>query len=249
MSAIAKHKENSISFWKDLLADRAAPFPACHRANATETVFEAVDSRVDAFAAQCGVTAPIVFQTAFTLILAKLSGSSDVNYDNLLTGRNIDMEDAQIINGNCANFLPFRIKISPKITVRELLTSTQNLFWKTTEHGDVNTTRIYDACGETRDTAANRALFLFQPFDPVVGSVKHMRWMVMAGSSVQMTVDYALHLEVSKTASGYKLKFQYDPNVYTVTMAKEVAQNTVDILQDIITKPYLPAQTLFMSAE
>ncbi|KAM3069752.1 hypothetical protein ACMFMG_010461 [Clarireedia jacksonii] len=244
MSATAEHQDQSLAFWKDLLANRSAPYPECRNANATGSALESMDSRVDAFAAQCGVTAPIVFQTAFTLLLAKLSGNTDVNYDNLITGRNIDMEDAQTINGNCANFLPFRSIIDSEITVRELLTSTQNLFWKATEYGDVNTTKIYEACGGTRHTAANRALFLFQPFEPVTGSVKHMRWMVMAGSAVQMAIDYALHLEVSKTSSGYKLNLKYDTEMYSPSTAKEMAETTVHLLQEMMAKSFLPAQTL-----
>ncbi|KAL3421547.1 hypothetical protein PVAG01_07993 [Phlyctema vagabunda] len=249
MNATTAHRDESLGFWKELLADRAAPYPYCRQANATAVVLETVDSRVDAFAAQCGVTPPIVFQTAFTMILAKLSGSPDVSYDNLITGRNVDLEDAQTINGNCANFLPFRLVVSPEITVRELLTSTQKLFWKTTEYGDVNKTRIQQACGESRETGASHALFLFQPFEPVVGSVKHMRWMVMAGSAIQMTVDYALHLEVSKTASGYKLKFQYDPEIYALSAAKDIAQATVKMLQQMIAKPYLQAQAVIASSD
>jgi amino acid adenylation domain-containing protein len=246
MSATEGHRDTSLAFWRDLLANRSAPYPECRHATATGMALESMDSRVDAFAAQCGVTAPIVFQTAFTLLLAKLSGNTDVNYDNLITGRNIDMEDAQTINGNCANFLPFRSIIDSAITIRELLTSTQNLFWKTTEYGDVNTTKIYEACRETRNTAANRALFLFQPFEPVTGSVKHMRWMVMAGSSVQMAIDYALHLEVSKTSSGYKLNLKYDTELYSPGTAKEMAETTVHLLQEMMAKSFLPAQTLLL---
>jgi len=246
LNATKKHQTESLAFWKDLHANRPLPYPQCSNPTSTGMVLESIDSKVDAFAAQCGVTAPIVFQTAFTLLLAKLSGQSDVSYDNLITGRNINMEDAQTINGNCANFLPFRSIISPDITIRKLLVSTQTLFWKTTEYGDVNTTQIYDACGQTRGIAANRAMFLFQPFEPVTGSVKHMRWMVMAGSSAQMPVDYALYFEVSKTASGYKLTFKYDVEVYSSNEAGELAKSMIEILQGMMARSFLPAQDFFM---
>jgi amino acid adenylation domain-containing protein len=209
-------RQPSLEFWESLLRDSPPPFPGTIPDPSASQVYTAtVDRQADLFASTCGVTAPIVFQTAFSLLLARLSGRNDVVYDNLITGRNVAMEDAQAIAGTCANFLPFRTSFEPRDGLRGLLRATQDLFWRTTEHGNVGLDDIY---GRRRGADAARALFLFQPFEPAApaGGVvdRHMRWIVMGLSHVRMPMDYALHLEVSKTPAGYRLKFKYDPRIF-----------------------------------
>lgn len=209
-------RQPSLEFWENLLRESPPPFPSTIADPSASEVYTAtVDRQADLFASTCGVTAPIVFQTAFSLLLARLSGRNDVVYDNLITGRNVAMEDAQAIAGTCANFLPFRTSFEPGDGLRGLLKATQDLFWRTTEHGNVGLDDIY---GSRRATAAARALFLFQPFEPAAPAAgvvdRHMRWIVMGLSRVRMPMDYALHLEVSKTPAGYRLKFKYDPHIF-----------------------------------
>ncbi|KAF1821211.1 putative nonribosomal peptide synthase [Dissoconium aciculare CBS 342.82] len=238
----SQSRDDSLEFWAKLLADGPLPFPspAEHRlpAQTSSMILKSASSRVDGFAAQCGVTIPIVFQSAFTVLLADLGGTSEVIYDNLITGRNIDMENAQLINGNCANFLPFRGSITESTTVRDLLKATQDLFWKATEHGDVNLTAINEALGDADSASPCRSLFLFQPFEPVTGTAKHMRWMVMAGSEVTMPIDYALHLEVSKTIAGYNVKFKFDENLFCKEEADRIGDSYLAILDEMILRSF-----------
>ena len=241
-SASEQQKKDTLDFWVDLLHDAPGPYPVLSEADRSGEISAMFttqfDSRVDGFAAQCGTTVPIVFQSAFTVLLCELSGKPDVVYDNLITGRNIPIEDAQMINGNCANFLPFRSSLTADTDVRSLLKSTQDLFWKSTEYGSINMTNINKALGPVDATAASRSLFLFQPFEPATGAVKHMRWMVMAGSKVTMPIDYALHLEVSKTITGYSLKFKYDGSLYTSEEAKIIGEKYVSFVDQMISRSF-----------
>ncbi|KAE8410745.1 tyrocidine synthetase 1 [Aspergillus pseudocaelatus] len=234
----ATDKSKNLEFWTSLLANAPAPFPSATHSIASALTLKTTDRRVDSFAASVGVTVPIVFQTAFALLLARLSGQQDVTYDNLITGRNVDISEAQTIAGTCANFLPFRSTFSPATLIRDLLKSTQTLFWKTTENGNVSLTDIYNALGRKRDDAASQAMFLFQPFEappPTTNMVdKHMRWMVMALSKVRMAIDYAVYLEVSKTATGYSLKWKYDQRVFGEEQFDAVTAAYLDILEQMM---------------
>ncbi|EFQ99575.1 tyrocidine synthetase 1 [Nannizzia gypsea CBS 118893] len=228
-------KAKSMSFWKGLLQGNTALFPTVSNPIASKLTVTTADRRVDSFAAVCGVTVSIVFQTAFTLLLSRLNvGCTDITYDNLITGRNLELENAQTIAGTCANFLPFRSTFADTTGVRELLRGTQSLFWETTENGNVSLDDIYKSLGQNREESTARALFLFQPFDapaPTANLIdKHMRWMVMGLSKVRMPIDYALHLEVSKTLAGYNLRWKFDPRVYPVEEFERVTENYADIL-------------------
>ncbi|KAK8018772.1 hypothetical protein PG991_007962 [Apiospora marii] len=172
-----------LDYWKAQLAgSSAAPYPQ----HITEprvggAVVDKIDLPVDAYALKTGVTASIVFQAAYTLLLSKLSGgATDVTYDYLLTGRNVDLDDPQLIAGTCATFLPFRARFDAAGTtpVPQLLRDTQAGFWEMTEHGrGVGLGDIYRALGVERKQRAAKTLFLFQPFEPATEGAKsqHMR--------------------------------------------------------------------------
>ena len=66
-------------------------------------------------------TVATILKAAWTVTLAQLSGSSDVVFGNLVSGRNLAMTGVESVVGPCVNIIPVRIKLEPKWTVLELL--------------------------------------------------------------------------------------------------------------------------------
>lgn len=157
-----------LGFWSSFLADARFQWPSTPFADTKvdSALLRKTDLETDEAARRIGITAPINFQTAWNLLLGALAGSTDVVYDNLLTGRNMPLDDPQAINGNCANFLPFRSKSSPEAPLSKLLHDTQTLLWETTNNGLVGLADIYKALNVSRADAATKTMFCFQPFDP-----------------------------------------------------------------------------------
>ncbi|KAK8095673.1 non-ribosomal peptide synthetase [Apiospora kogelbergensis] len=244
-------RKRMLGFWKEHLADShhedtaVSTYPEhISQPKVGGVLVDKIELPVDAYAQKTGVTASIVFQAAYTLLLSRLSGgSTDVTYDYLLTGRNVDMDDPQLINGTCANFLPFRARFDGRKTpLPQLLKNTQNGFWEMTENGLVSLGDIYRALGVDRAQRAAKTLFLFQPFEPAQGAQSSMRWIVMAMSKVTMFVNYAIMFEVFKDGrGGNKLKLQYDPRLFGPERAKEVMAMYVDIVRDLVERE--PATT------
>lgn len=179
---------------------------------------------VDAIAAKYGVTAMTVFSAVYALVAGRVLGTDDVVIDNLVAGRNADIDagDAQALNGTCANFLPMRMAVdgasttTTTTTVSDWMAGAQNDFWESAEHGRVGLGDIY---GQDRDAAgAAKLLFVFQPFAPAAVGAKPdpMSWLVMkAQQKIYMVMNYALAIEVQKTLNeegkqGYRLKVQWD---------------------------------------
>lgn len=153
----------------------------------------------------------MVFQAAFQIWLAVRSGRADVSFEHLYTGRNVDLENPQSINGTCANFLPLRSHLDLQKSVKEYLSGTKTIFWDATENGNVGSADIYRACRQKPDEIANTALSLFQPFDsPKAEEADEMRWIIRAKSEVRMPQPYVVVCEVVKTNKGYTLEFAYD---------------------------------------
>ncbi|RHZ62601.1 hypothetical protein CDV55_102154 [Aspergillus turcosus] len=168
----------ALSFWKQPNKwPIAFEFPS---GSATELRINSVhvhtiNLEFDAFAKDTGATVPIIFQSIFQLWLALRSNQRDVAFDNLYSGRNIDLPDLQTINGTCANFLSMRSKVDPSMPVT------------------VGMDEIHEACGTTREGFSNKTLFLFQPFEPAPARGKqYQKWVVMAKSEVTMPQPYAV---------------------------------------------------------
>ncbi|KAL8882572.1 MAG: hypothetical protein Q9198_000447 [Flavoplaca austrocitrina] len=228
-----------LDFWSSLLKDAhfqwpPTPFPTII---ADTVLLRKTDPGTNEAARRKGVTAPIIFQTAWALLLGAMAGTTDVVFDNLLTGRNLPLDDPQNINGNCANFLPFRATFPHETRLSDLLRDTQSRFWETTDNGLVGLADIYKELDVPRAEAAAKTMFCFQPFDPpppqqVDGqdSARHMRWVVMAMSSNRMVFNYAFMCEVFKAENGFKVKFQFDSRVISKEKAEWGADMYVEVL-------------------
>ncbi|OJD24643.1 hypothetical protein ACJ73_03990 [Blastomyces percursus] len=228
--------EKMLKFWVDLLDGNNFDYPSRSlQPKVGGMLFRAFSTEVTDFAHTSGITVPIVFQTAWGLLLSFLSRSVDVTYDNLLTGRNVNLDNPQLINGNCANFLPFRTHFQRDKILRTLLHDTQMLFWETTENGMVGLADIYRALGVDRSKYGAKTMFCFQPFDPPPKTLDaHMRWIVMGVSQNRMCFNYALMCEVFKSATGYKTKFQYDPRLIDESATEKAADTFVSIFNFIL---------------
>ncbi|GFF64357.1 nonribosomal peptide synthetase 7 [Aspergillus lentulus] len=208
-------KQPQLDYWIRLLQNHCFDFPAAvtePKLSNTEVAKINASLGINDLASSTGVTAPVVFQTAYSLLLAHLSGARDVIYDNLVTGRNVALDNPQLINGNCANFLPYHSHVMEDMPIETLLRTTQADFWASTENGLVSLGEIYEALGRDRSTAAAKCLFCFQPFEPVTSQQDPMRWVVMKMSKNRMTFNYAIQMEVVKAAARgeYIVRFGYD---------------------------------------
>ncbi|KAL2751784.1 hypothetical protein ACRALDRAFT_1078267 [Sodiomyces alcalophilus JCM 7366] len=238
-------KQPQLDYWMRQLRHCHFDFPAKVAADPTisrsEVARVSASTAVDALAMSSGVTVPIVFQTAYSLLLAHLSGSRDVVYDNLVAGRNVPLDNPQLINGNLANFLPFHSHVAgggsdgDDLTIERLLQDTQTAFWEATENGLVSLGEIYEALGRDRSTAAAKCLFVFQPFEavPAAEHQDHMRWIVMKMSKNTMYFNYALQVEVVKAESKgeYVVRFLYDERAFSAEEAQAALRWYINCLE------------------
>ncbi len=239
----ATPKQPQLQYWTDLLRGKTFHYPVQAR-NPRVCQWQvskiSLEAGIDDTAQAAGVTAPIVFQTGYSLLLAHLSGSRHVVYNNLVTGRNVPLDNPQLINGNCANFLPFLCSVDNTKPMRVLLQETQASFWQSTENGIVSLGEIYDALGADRNTAAAKCLFCFRPFEPADAADKrdHMRWIVMKMSHNTMSFNYAIQLEVGKgaIAGEYVVRFGFDERVFTTEEARAALGWYKECLRGLLAK-------------
>lgn len=155
-------KDKTLKYWTTELGSYESidKLPLEPIANSLKFGTSRID--VDDLAARFGVTASTVFQAVYSLVMGLMQGTADTLVNNLITGRNADVEDPQQLNGTCANFLPFRLQLVDgdveNGSIAELFKRTQQLFWETTENGNVGLQDIYKALGQDRVSNAAKLL-------------------------------------------------------------------------------------------
>ncbi|KAJ3230322.1 GTPase-activating protein [Chytriomyces hyalinus] len=78
---------------------------------------------------KCGVTSAAVLKAAFVILLRELMKTNDVIFGELLTGRDIDVKDADMICGSLINGVPCRVQIGETTSAMNLITQLHD------EHG------------------------------------------------------------------------------------------------------------------
>lgn len=225
-------RQEALDYWKESLRSYTPEHNLPLQPVANKLRMANVTADVDSVARKFGVTVSTVFQAAYSIVAGRLNGKDDVLVDNLLTGRNADVEEPNTLNGTCANFLPFRSQLEKEKTVESFLKDTQATFWDTTQAGTVGIHDIYEALRRDRQAHSAKMLFCFQPFEPApkTAKVDAMRWVVMAQSKVFMTINYALMVEVQKTSDGHRFKLQWDSRALGDTQVDEMVMLFNEVL-------------------
>lgn len=229
-----KDPANALSYWEHVLADKSPSWPQISECTAEHAVSMEIDEQnLRSRASSMQVTVAILFQGAFQRWLAERAGNTDVSFDLLATGRDVEGHaDAENINGTCANFMPFRIHLDERSSTSEYLRTTQSLYWKATEASIVGLDDIYRHLGWSRDAMGSRALFLHQHFAPSSAPPSPCCWVRMAGSKVSMRQPYGVVFETSLTLRGYRLKLFFDRRVFSEADAlEELGRITTLIMQ------------------
>lgn len=246
-------KTESLNHWKAIVDSRNPPlFHSLSSPKITQKLVIPIKEDFRQLSESCGVTLPTIFQGVFQLWLSRRAAAAanaanglgagtprrhEASYDYLLTGRNFALPEPQNVNGNCANFLPFLMRIDPDASIRSYFSSTQAMFWEATEHGYVGLDEIYNAAGQNRDDHGNRTMFLYQPFEPAapaqqdVGTMDKYGYVVLSKSEVTMNQPYGLIVEVAKTTVGFVFKVMWDHRVFDEKAAMDLGENMIETMR------------------
>jgi acyl transferase domain-containing protein len=92
-------------------------------------------------------TANAVFQAAWALSLAQLSGCSDIVYGITISGRNGAFEGVEEIVGQCTNSLPVRIPVAGNMKVAQLLQAVHVASTEAQAHNALSASQIAELIG------------------------------------------------------------------------------------------------------
>ncbi|KAF4179267.1 hypothetical protein CNMCM7927_001933 [Aspergillus lentulus] len=111
-------------FWREYLSGSSlvAPFPSSHTRSpgqATTTVMAVTSIQPPELPA--GFTMATLIKAAAAFYLTRLLAKTDIVFGQTVNGRNMALDNVDVILGPCLNFIPMRVALQPEWTVQDLL--------------------------------------------------------------------------------------------------------------------------------
>ncbi len=106
-----------------------------------------LSTALTARAATCGITLNTVFQTAWALVLARTTGTRDLVFGAVVSGRPHDLPGAQEMVGLFINTLPVRVRLRDGESVADLMTRVQDEQSHLVTHHHARLAEIQKAAG------------------------------------------------------------------------------------------------------
>ncbi len=126
-------------------ADRRGSAAARHRL--TAELDEAISARVDAVARQHGLTANVIVQLAWAVLLGALTGRDDVVFGATVSGRPAELPGSERIVGLLINTIPVRVRLDPRLSVAESLAELRAQQLSMLDHQHADLTRLQSIAG------------------------------------------------------------------------------------------------------
>ncbi|HEX8868118.1 MAG TPA: condensation domain-containing protein, partial [Lentzea sp.] len=181
-------------------------------------------------AAACGITPNVLVQGAWAVVLAQLTGSSDVVFGSSVTVRPPELPDAHTVVGMFTNTVPVRARCAPADTLQGVFQGVQDAQTRTLDHYHVGLGDIQLATGLTTlfDT-----MVIFESF-PVDRAA-----LSAASASAELTVTgirpfAPTHYPLAVLAAAdplLSLTLQYQPDALDAETARDVADRLAEVLR------------------
>ncbi|MEE1798373.1 amino acid adenylation domain-containing protein [Streptomyces sp. JV176] len=120
---------------------------AAARRGLTAELDGATSARVDAVARQYGLTANVVVQLAWAVLLGALTGRDDVVFGATVSGRPAELPGAEHIVGLLINTIPVRVRLDPRRSVAETLAGLRAQHLAMLDHQHADLTRLQSIAG------------------------------------------------------------------------------------------------------
>ncbi|OLN95333.1 Nonribosomal peptide synthetase 4-like protein 2 [Colletotrichum chlorophyti] len=227
----------SIDYWKELLQGSSVSVLKPDTP-VTERQHYAIDRTFDISSRSKDVTIATLPTAAWALTLARLLNTRDVTFGEVVSGRNIDFPNADMVVGPCWQYVPVRVKFEDDWTVLDLLNLVQNQHIATSAHEGVGLPEIAKLCTDWPASV--------DWFDTVVHQdVEHVESLGFSSASSRMETIYP-HQEplrewkIQAFPQGDKLTIEIVTFESWKGHAKELLDKIEDVFKVLLGNPGAP---------
>ncbi|WNI26618.1 non-ribosomal peptide synthetase [Streptomyces sp. ITFR-16] len=245
-----RDKDASLAAWREALAgvdDATRLAPAATGSGVErpgrETVALGVEfsDRLRTFAREQGVTLTTVLQTAWGLLLGRLTGRRDVVFGCPVSGRPAEVDGVESMIGQLGTTVPVRVRHSQDRTVRDLMAQVHAESVALAEHHHVGLPEIQRAVGigELFDTMLVMENFPLssRKRTPLAPGLE------LAGVDITDATHYALTVIVIPDEE-ITIGLGYQPRAFDAATVRDYGRWLHHLLREIVDDPARPALRL-----
>ncbi len=214
------------------------PAPAGQEPGRLDLTVDGLDVR--AAARRLGVTVNTLVQSAWLLLVARLTGRDDVVTGTTVSGRPADLPGATDMVGLFANTVPLRATLRADESVGDFARRLQLEQARLTDHHHLGLVEIRRLAGhgELFDTSM---VFENYPLDVDALTAVARRAGLEAGEVAHHAVThYALAMEAGPSADGLRLRIHHRTDVLGPEQAAQIAELLPRLLRTVVSDPATP---------
>ncbi len=186
-------------------------------------------------AGKYGVTANIIVDAVWGILLQKYNYTNDVVFGTVVSGRNAKVRDAGKMIGLFINTLPLRVTVKEGETFSQLVKKLQINYLKSDEYAYASLSDIQKVCELGGETVSHLMAFQNFPLGKMLGTNKNSEILVKEWSVFQQT-NYDLSIEVLQhdTMEYYVV---YNENKYSDRFMKRLEKQLTYLFQQVTSEP------------
>ena len=231
-------KKYAEDYWKELLRDCAFShiFGKERKNNEGKDIVtfrthlrDDIAAKAESFAKENKVSGSAVFESAFSIALQKFSGSEDVVFDKVISGRSIPLKNIENTVGLFVNTVPIRIRSDEKTTLSDLIQETHAQTIDANIHGLLALSEIYKKCGINGN--AIDALFVYENY--YMGDLADDLRKGPLSPEFEFfneQTEFDLAIAVFPENSGYTIRTSYARDLYTEAEINAFIDGYISIL-------------------
>ncbi|MCP1186774.1 non-ribosomal peptide synthetase [Paenibacillus sp. 1781tsa1] len=239
-----QNKEESLAYWKSLLSDYETvaevgsngsdPSTSLDVQRISVPLTQEISEQIARLSAQHQVTANIFFETVWGTLLQRHTGTKDVVFGKVVSGRNAPLRGIEEMVGLFINTIPVRVKSEQGYSFTRLA---KQLQWQAVESGkhdycSLGEVQTYSEVGS--DTI--RTLMIFENFHEKSEAEQLESIFQIETDVYREQTNYAVNLMISFT-DVFSLDLMYDPSRYTEQNMEQLMEQLLRLIDGIVQKP------------
>ncbi|MBQ3135945.1 MAG: amino acid adenylation domain-containing protein [Clostridia bacterium] len=198
---------------------------------------EELTNCIDRLAKENRVSHNTVFECAFGIAIQKYSGSDDVVFDKIISGRNIPLKNIGSTVGTFINTVPVRIRNSENTALSDMLKEIQLQTVNANKYGVLPLTEVYKSSGI--DSREIDALFVFENY--FIGDASDIEKGPLSPGliSFEEQTEFNLTVAIMMDDSGYKVRISYVNGMYTEREISDFINGYIRILSSLADSSFI----------
>ncbi|ETN41090.1 uncharacterized protein HMPREF1541_03025 [Cyphellophora europaea CBS 101466] len=194
----------------------------------------AVTRSLQEFSKAHGVTLANVLQTAWGLVVRTYSGSTDVLFGFLASGRDVPLESIEDAVGPFINMLVCRVNASKDVSVLEAVKKTQSDYLDSLPHQHTSLSEIQHSLGLRSTRLFNTILSLQRPMAEAIDAGSEIDIEYLQGSD---PTEYDLSVNITASDSVIDVSISYWSTFLSGERAAQVASTFAKCLSEMLAYP------------